>query len=58
MYNDTGDVEKAGMAELLGALKGGLIGFTSYVAFLPTSVIQWTFTSGASIGMVLGICLV
>lgn len=54
MYNDTGDVDKAGMAGLQGALKGGLIGFASYVAFSPTNVTQWTFSSGASIGIGFG----
>ena len=54
MYNDTGDVEKAGMAGLQGALKGGLIGFASYVAFSPANVTQWTFASGASIGIGFG----
>lgn len=54
MYHDTGDVDKAGMAGLQGALKRGLIGFDSYVAFSPTNVIQWTFASGASIGIGFG----
>ena len=54
MYNDTGDVDKAGIAGLQGALKGGLIGFASYVAFSPTNITQWTFSSGASIGIGFG----
>lgn len=54
MYNDTGDVEKAGIAGLEGVLKGGVIGFVSYVAFSPTNVTQWTFASGASIGIGFG----
>ena len=54
MYNDTGDIDQTGMAGLQGALKGGLIGFASYVAFSPTNVTQWTFSSGASIGIGFG----
>ncbi len=54
MYNDTRDIDKAGMAALQGALKGGLIGFASYVAFSPTKVTKWTFASGASIGIGFG----
>ena len=54
MYNDTRDVNKAGMAGLEGALKGGLIGFVSYVVFLPSKVTQLTFATGALSGSVLG----
>ena len=43
-----------GMAGLEGMLKGGLIGFFSYVAFAPTTVTQKTFTSGAAIGILFG----
>ena len=43
-----------GMAKLEGMLKGGLIGFFSYVAFAPTTVTQKTFTSGAAIGILFG----
>ena len=54
MYNDTGNIEKAGMAGLEGMLKGGLIGFFSYAAFAPTTVTQKTFTFGAAIGILSG----
>ena len=54
MYIDTGDIDKAGIASLQGILKGGLIGFVSYVAFSSINVTQWTFISGASIGIGFG----
>ena len=43
-----------GMAGLEGMLKGGLIGFFSYVVFAPTTVTQKTFTFGAAIGILSG----
>ena len=54
MYNDTGNIEKAGIAGLEGMLKGGLIGFFSYAVFAPTTVTQKTFTFGAAIGILSG----
>ena len=54
IYNDTRDINKAGMAGLQGLIKGGLVGFASYVAFTPANVTQLTFASSAAVGMIFG----
>ena len=54
IYNDTRDINKAGMAGLQGLIKGGLVGFASYVAFTSANVTQLTFASSAAVGMIFG----
>lgn len=46
VYNDTRDIDEAGMAGLRGSLLGGLIGFASYLVFPPINITKFNFITG------------